>query len=148
MKKTYSLTEEQMSRVEARLDEAEEASSRISRKDWILLFSGSIFTLIIAGTVTPDIAQHVMMMAFHGLGHLFYRWDNIYFRTREINRNQHRAPIVDGRFRLGKERQDQDPPQSLRLRHTIGVWTYETSLRMALVRLCASFAILLFFSQA
>ena len=72
VKKTYSLTEEQMSRVEARLDEAEEASSRISRKDWILLFSGSIFTLIIAGTVTPDIAQHVMMMAFHGLGHLFY----------------------------------------------------------------------------
>ena len=60
-----------MERIEERLDEAAEASKRMGRKDWLLLFSGIIFTLIIAGTVTPDVADHIFTAAINGLIHLF-----------------------------------------------------------------------------
>ncbi len=36
-----------MSRVEARLDEAEAATRRIGRKDWLLLFCGVMFTVMV-----------------------------------------------------------------------------------------------------
>jgi hypothetical protein len=68
---TYSLSSEHMSRVEARLDEAEEASRRIGRKDWILLFSGVLFTLIVTDLVPPHVVQHMLAMAVQGLEHLF-----------------------------------------------------------------------------
>jgi hypothetical protein len=71
LKENLALTTDQVSHIEERLDEAEEASQRLGQKDWLLLFSGTIFTLIIAGTVTPDVAQHILTMALHGLGHLF-----------------------------------------------------------------------------
>jgi hypothetical protein len=71
VKKTYSLTNEQMSGVEARLDDIEAASRRMGRKDWLLLFLGGIVTLVIAGLVSPDIAQHILDMGFHSLDHLF-----------------------------------------------------------------------------
>jgi hypothetical protein len=53
LKERFELTSEQMEQVEERLDEAVEASKRMSRKDWLLLFSGIIFTSIITATVTP-----------------------------------------------------------------------------------------------
>jgi hypothetical protein len=71
LKEEGSLSEEQMARVQARLDETEEASRRIGRKDWVLLFSGAIFSLIITDLITPEVAQHILMLTFHGLGHLF-----------------------------------------------------------------------------
>jgi hypothetical protein len=71
LKKKYSLSSEQMSRVEARLDEAEAASRRIGRKDWLLLFAGVIFTLIATGLLPPESVHHVFMMIFHDLDHLF-----------------------------------------------------------------------------
>src|ERR1039457_323993 len=71
VKKAYSLSAKQMSRVEARLDEAEKASRRMGRKDWLPLFSGTLFTLIVTDLVPPDVTQHIFMMALHGLSHLF-----------------------------------------------------------------------------
>ena len=71
LKDNSELRAEQLSQIEERLDEAEEASHRLGRKDWVLLFTGTVFTLIITGTVTPDVAQHILMAVFHGLGHLF-----------------------------------------------------------------------------
>jgi len=69
--KTYELSAAQMSQVEQRLDESEKASQRVGRKDWILMFTGTVFTLLVSGIITPDIAQHMLMAVFHGLGHLF-----------------------------------------------------------------------------
>jgi hypothetical protein len=60
-----------MSRVDARLDEAEAASRRIGRKDWLLLFAGVILTLIATGLLPPESVHHVLMMVFLDLGHLF-----------------------------------------------------------------------------
>jgi hypothetical protein len=68
---TYELTSEQISNLDAKLDHAEEASKRLGRKDWFVLFNGAVFSLILTDTITPDTAQHIIMMAIHGLSHLF-----------------------------------------------------------------------------
>jgi predicted Zn-dependent protease with MMP-like domain len=65
------LTAEQISDLDAKLDHAEEASKRLGRKDWITLFNGAVFSLILTDTITPDTAQHIILMALHGIGHLF-----------------------------------------------------------------------------
>lgn len=71
LKENYSLSDEKLAGIEARLDEAEEASHRIGRKDWRLLFYGIILTLIVGGLVSPDIVQHIVLMAVHGLDNIF-----------------------------------------------------------------------------
>jgi hypothetical protein len=71
IEKSTSLSSAQISRMETSLNEAEEASRRIGRKDWILLFSGTIFSLIVADILTPRIAQDILLFVIQGLGHLF-----------------------------------------------------------------------------
>ena len=71
MKERFDLTSEQIARVEKRLDEAAEASERMGRKDWILLFGGTILNLIVTDTLTPSVAGHIFTMTIHGLIHLF-----------------------------------------------------------------------------
>jgi len=68
---THELTSEQVSHVEARLDQAEQASRRLGRKDWLMTFNGAVFSLILTDLITPQTAQHVIMMTIHGLSHLF-----------------------------------------------------------------------------
>lgn len=71
VKDLYSLSSEQLAFIETKLDEADEASHRIGRKDWMLLFYGLIFSLLLSSLVTPDVVQHILAAALHGLGHLF-----------------------------------------------------------------------------
>lgn len=63
------LTSEQISRIEARLDHAEEASKRVGRKDWLMVFNGAVFSLALTDTITPQVAQHIFMLVVQGLGH-------------------------------------------------------------------------------
>jgi hypothetical protein len=65
------LTAEQLSLVEARLDQAEEASRHLGRKDWVLLFGGVILSLIVADLLPPAVAEHILMAVLHSLEHLF-----------------------------------------------------------------------------
>lgn len=65
------LTSEQKSRIETRLDHAEEASKRIGRKDWLMMFNGAVFSLILTDSITPQVAQHIFTLVVHGLGHFF-----------------------------------------------------------------------------
>ena len=60
-----------MSRIEARLDEAEEASRRIGRKDWLMAFNGAVFSLILTDLLPAQAAEHILVMTLAGLGHLF-----------------------------------------------------------------------------
>jgi len=74
--KTYvrevcSLTTEEAADVEKRFDDAEKASRRMGRKDWLLLFLGTLFPLIISGFLPPDVVKHILIMIAQGLGHLF-----------------------------------------------------------------------------
>lgn len=63
------LTRAQISRIEARLDHAEEASKRIGRKDWLMMVTGSILGLVLTDTITPQVADHIIMLIVHGFGH-------------------------------------------------------------------------------
>jgi hypothetical protein len=71
IKATHELTSEQITQVKDRLDHAEEASKRMGRKDWIVLFNGAVFSLILTDLITPPTAQHIILMILHGIGHLF-----------------------------------------------------------------------------
>lgn len=65
------LSSEQLSTVDAKLDEILEASHRIGRKDWLLLSIGTLSTLFLSGIISPEAVTHILMMCLHGLGHLF-----------------------------------------------------------------------------
>ena len=71
VKRTYSLSNEQMSLVVARFDEVEAAARRIGRKDWVLLFCGAMFSVIVTDLLPPAAVQHIFTMALSGLDHLF-----------------------------------------------------------------------------
>ena len=66
-----SLSDEQTAEIEARLHHLEEATHRIGRKDWLLMFYGVILTLIVTALVPPDVVQHVIGMVIDGLGDFF-----------------------------------------------------------------------------
>lgn len=70
-KNTYSLSEAQMLSLEAKLDDIQSAAGRVGRKDWQLLFCGVMFTVIVTGLLPPEAVQHILIMALHGLEHLF-----------------------------------------------------------------------------
>ena len=59
MRKNYKLTAEQLTAIGMRLEEAEEASKRLGRKDWKSLFYGIVFGPIVVCAIPPDVAQHL-----------------------------------------------------------------------------------------
>jgi hypothetical protein len=69
VRKTYKLTAEQIAAIDNRLDEAEEASKRLGRKDWKTVFYGIVFGLIVNDAIPPDVAQHIFTGVLHGLAH-------------------------------------------------------------------------------
>jgi hypothetical protein len=71
IKTTFELTGEQIEHMDARLDQAEQASRHLGRKDWLLMFNGAVFSLILTDLITPQAAEHIIMLTVHGLGHLF-----------------------------------------------------------------------------
>jgi hypothetical protein len=71
IKTTHKLTREQISPVEATLNHAAEASSRMGRKDWLMLFYGAVSSLVLADLIPPQTAQHVFLLTIHALSHLF-----------------------------------------------------------------------------
>lgn len=71
IKVTCELTGEQIAVVEDRLDHVEQASRRMGRKDWLMLFNGALFSLVLSDLVPPQVVQHILWTSFHGLGHMF-----------------------------------------------------------------------------
>ncbi len=71
IEKYYDSSDEQASHIEARLEEAAMAGERIGRKDWILLFTGTMSSLIVTDSLPPQVAQHALIMILQGLAHLF-----------------------------------------------------------------------------
>ena len=67
----YPLSEEEISEVEVRLDEVATATLRVGRKDWLLMFYGVMFTLIVTALLPPDAVQRSIAMVNHGLADLF-----------------------------------------------------------------------------
>lgn len=67
----YSLTDDQMERFTANLDKIEEASHRIGRKDWVLLFYGALFSLVLANVLSSDAVYHILGSFLQSLGYFF-----------------------------------------------------------------------------
>ena len=67
----YALSEAQMLALDAKLDEIKGASGRIGRKDWLLLFYGVMFTVIVTGLLPPEAVQNILVTVLHALEHLF-----------------------------------------------------------------------------
>jgi hypothetical protein len=70
VRKNYELSAEQLASIGERLEEAEEASKRLGRKDWKSLFYGIVFGLIVNDTIPPDVAQHIFTGVLYGIVHL------------------------------------------------------------------------------
>ena len=71
VKEQFELTGGQIARLDERLDEAAKASERMGRKDWLLLFAGTILSLILTDILTPAVAEHVFTAVLTALAHLF-----------------------------------------------------------------------------
>jgi hypothetical protein len=71
VRNTYSLSEEQMRSLEAKLGNIEAAAGRIGRKDWLLLLYGSMFSVIVTELLPPGAVRSILEMALRGLAHLF-----------------------------------------------------------------------------
>jgi hypothetical protein len=70
-RKLFALTSTQMGQIEEKLDESLDAASRMGRKDWIVMFSGIILTLVVTDLVTWAAAHHMWTMVLHQLIDLF-----------------------------------------------------------------------------
>jgi hypothetical protein len=68
---TYGLSDERMLELSAKLDEIKDASGRMGRKDWVLLFGGAMLGLILTDLLPPSAAQNILITVLHGLEHLF-----------------------------------------------------------------------------
>jgi len=68
---THSLPETQLRAIDAKLDDAAAAAGRMGRKDWLNVFYGVMFTLIVTGLIPPETVQQMLTMALHGLRDLF-----------------------------------------------------------------------------
>jgi hypothetical protein len=68
---TYQLDGEQLKAIEAGLGDLRESSTRMGRREWLIMVVGTIATWALAGLVPPGGAQEVLTLALRGLGDLF-----------------------------------------------------------------------------
>lgn len=67
----YGLSERQITQVSEKLDVIIEDASRLGRKDWVVIFAGTILPLVLTDVLTWAAAHHILAMVLHGLVHLF-----------------------------------------------------------------------------
>jgi hypothetical protein len=71
VRERFELTDEQLAVIDERLDDAKEASTRLGRKDWILMFYGSVMSTFMTDAVPPTVIQTVLTTVVHGIAHIF-----------------------------------------------------------------------------
>jgi len=67
----FDLTSEELVAISRRLDHAEEASKRLGRKDWLMLFYGAMVSTAMTDGVPPSVIQTVLTTVLHGIAHIF-----------------------------------------------------------------------------
>lgn len=70
VRRQFELTPEQVTRIEQKLDDLKEASTRLGRKDFVMLALGTVVSLFLTDTVPPHVLQAVLAAIIHGLGHV------------------------------------------------------------------------------
>jgi hypothetical protein len=71
VKANDELTTENMACIEQHLTDLQEASERVGRKDWKMMFTGVITTMLVTDAIPPDVVQRIYATIITGLGHLF-----------------------------------------------------------------------------
>jgi AcrR family transcriptional regulator len=60
-RRTYSLSEEQMRVLDAKLDHLVDATGRLGRTDWRGLFFGTMFAFVLTAALPPESARHILL---------------------------------------------------------------------------------------
>ena len=68
---TAQLDAAQLEELDARLRYVEEASQRLTRRDWANILLSTIFSFAIEHALSGQLVSEVMRLAANGLGHLF-----------------------------------------------------------------------------
>jgi hypothetical protein len=71
LKQHYALSPEQEAALNENIEILIEASTRVGRKDWQLLFSGVLFTWLTATALPPEAVRHFLAIVAPVIGHLF-----------------------------------------------------------------------------
>ncbi|HEY1919321.1 MAG TPA: hypothetical protein VGH27_27440 [Streptosporangiaceae bacterium] len=71
VRERFDLTSEQLYAIDQRLDEVKEASGRLGRKDWLMVFYGSLVSVFVTDAVPPSVIQTILSVVVHGIAHLF-----------------------------------------------------------------------------
>jgi hypothetical protein len=71
VRERFELTDEQLAVIDQRLDDAEEASKRLGRKDWVAMFYGAVMSTFMTDAVPPNVIQTVLITVVHGIAHIF-----------------------------------------------------------------------------
>jgi hypothetical protein len=71
VRERFELTGEQLAVIDQRLDDAEEASKKIGRKDWVMMFYGAVMSTYMTDAVPPTVIQTVLTTVVHGIAHIF-----------------------------------------------------------------------------
>jgi hypothetical protein len=65
------LTAAQMAAIEQALEQIKEATTRVGRKDWLMMASGALLSQVANGLVPLQVVQSISHMLTTGIGHLF-----------------------------------------------------------------------------
>jgi hypothetical protein len=69
-RRTYSISEEQMRILDAKLDYLAAATGRLGRTDWRGLFVGTMLTFVITAALPPESARHILLTFLRSIGHI------------------------------------------------------------------------------
>lgn len=70
VREQYELTDDQLAAIDQRLDQADEASKRLGRRDWAMMFYGGVMSTLMTDAVPPGVIQTVLTIVLHGIGHM------------------------------------------------------------------------------
>jgi hypothetical protein len=68
---TYSLSDEQMAALDAKIDYLVDASGRVGRKDWKILVVGGLFQVLLAMAIPSSIGQDIMVTVLRDIAGLY-----------------------------------------------------------------------------
>jgi hypothetical protein len=68
---TYSLSEEQMRALDAKIDYLVKASGRLGRKDWLGVFIGTLIGFMLAAALPPESAHGFLLTSLRAIGLLY-----------------------------------------------------------------------------
>ena len=70
VRRVYSLSDLQMRLLEERLDYVAAATSRVGRKDWLLIATGMMLSYVLEAALPPDAARDVLGTLLTSIGHI------------------------------------------------------------------------------